>query len=208
MKNISTILSSLALLGVIVLLVMKMKEQKAEKSRVVVKDQTGKEVALAGGKVAYVDIDTLEANYDYFKKKKLEFEARQKNIDADLERMASSLQNEYVALQNKAQKGELSQAEGENAQQALMKKQQEMELKRQDLGSKYLKDQEVFNKEIHDNLHKYIEIYNEEKGYDYILSYSRDGSILFANKELDVTQDIIKGMNSKSAETKQAKKDK
>ena len=199
MKNLSTILSALALLGVIILFGMKMKEQKPAKQRTQSKESTGKETPLAGGKVAYVDIDTLEANYDYFKKKKAEFETRQKNIDADLEKMANS-------LQNKAQKGELTQAEGENAQQALMQKQQELELKRQNLGSKYMKDQEAFNKEIHDNLHKYIEIYNEEKGYDYILSYSKDGSILFANKELDVTQDIIKGMNNKLAETKESSK--
>ncbi|MBK9482916.1 MAG: OmpH family outer membrane protein [Bacteroidetes bacterium] len=206
MKNLSTILSALALLGVIILFGMKLKEQKPAKQRTQLKESTGKEIPIAGGKVAYVDIDTLEANYDYFKKKKAEFETRQKNIDADLEKMANSLQNEYVALQNKAQKGELTQAEGENAQQALMQKQQELELKRQNLGSKYMKDQEAFNKEIHDNLHKYIEIYNEEKGYDYILSYSKDGSILFANKELDVTQDIIKGMNNKLAETKESSK--
>ncbi len=206
MKNISTILSSLALLGVIVLFGMKMKEQKPAKTSTIVKDSSGKEVEVAGGKVAYVDIDTLEANYDYFKRKKVEFESRQKAIDADLERMANALQNEYVALQNKAQKGELTQAEGESAQQTLMKKQQELEMKRQDMGSKYMKDQEAFNKEIHDNLHKYIELYNEEKGYDYILSYSKDGSILYANKALDITEDIIKGMNSKQADGKSSKK--
>lgn len=202
MKNISTFLSALALLGVIILFVMKMTEQKTAKPRMVAKDSSGKEVVIAGGKIAYVDIDTLEANYDYFKRKKAEFETRQKNIDADLEKMANALQNEYVALQNKAQKGELTQAEGEAAQQALMQKQQDLELKRQSLGSKYMKDQEAFNKEIHDNLHDYIKIYNEEKGYDYILSYSKDGSILYANDALDVTQDIIKGMNTKKAETK------
>jgi outer membrane protein len=202
MKNLSTFLSALALIGVIILFVMKMTEQKTSKQRVVSKDSSGKEVLVAGGKVAYVDIDTLEANYDYFKRKKAEFEARQKNIDADLEKMANALQNEYVALQNKAQKGELTQAEGEAAQQALMQKQQDLELKRQSLGSKYMKDQEAFNKEIHDNLHDYIKIYNEEKGYDYILSYSKDGSILYANDALDVTQDIIKGMNTKKADSK------
>ena len=69
-----------------------------------------------------------------------------------------------------------------------------------------MKDQEAFNKEIHDNLHDYIEIYNEEKGYDYILSYSKESSILFANKVLDVTQDIIDGMNSKTSDAKKASK--
>ena len=40
----------------------------------------------------------------------------------------------------------------------------------------------------------------------YFCFYSKDGSILFANKELDVTQDIIKGMNNKLAETKESSK--
>jgi outer membrane protein len=95
--------------------------------------------------------------------------------------MANSLQNDYIALQKKAQNGELSQTDGEAAQQLLMKRQQELELKRQNLADKYIKDQEAFNKEIHDNLHEYIEKYNQEMGYDYILSYSKDGSILLAN---------------------------
>lgn len=205
MKNISTVLSALSLIGVLILFGLRMRDNKPEKHITVSRDAAGKDVVMTGGRVAFVDIDTLEANYDYFKKKKAEFETRQKSIDAELEKMANSLQNEYMTLQKKAQNNELSQTEGESAQQSLVQKQQELELKRQNLGNKYLKDQEIFNKEIHDNLHKYIETYNAEKGYDYILSYSRDGSILYANKGLDVTQDIIRGMNatgSKSAEKK------
>ncbi len=196
MKNLPLILSSLSLVGVVVLFGMNLNGSKNTKSASVSRHaESGKE---SGGsfKVAYVDIDTLEASYDYFKKKKGEFESRQKNIDAELERMANALQNDYISLQKKAEKGELTQAQGEAAQQSLLKRQQELELKRQNMAEKYMKDQEAFNKEIHDNLHAYIEQYNEEKGYDYILSYSKDGSILYANKELDVTEDIIKGMNS------------
>ena len=83
-----------------------------------------------------------------------------------------------------------------------MQRQQDLELKRQNMGANFLKDQEAFNKEIHDNLHQYIEKYNIEKGYDYILSYSKDGSILYANKDLDLTRDIIKGMNSETPNSK------
>jgi outer membrane protein len=177
---------------------MKMNEKKPKNFGLKsARDPHGKEIINSGCKIAFVDIDTLEANYDYFKLKKTEFETRQKEIDARLEKMANTLQAEYSVLQQKAEKGEMSQQEGNTAQQALLQKQQELELQRQTLGDKYMKDQEAFNKEIHDNLHKYIELYNEEKGYDYILSYSKDGSILFANKGLDVTSDIIKGMNAK-----------
>lgn len=196
MKNLPLIFSSLSLIGVVVLFGMNLSSSKSGKSSSSARPAANGNVAGSGFKVAYVDIDTLEASYDYFKKKKAEFESRQKNIDAELERMANALQNDYISLQKKAEKGELSQAQGEEAQQSLLKRQQELELKRQNLAEKYMKDQEAFNKEIHDNLHAYIEKYNEEKGYDYILSYSKDGSILYANKELDVTEDIIKGMNS------------
>lgn len=197
MKNLPIALSALSLIGVAILFAMQTKKNPKQHATVITtKDSSGKEVIVSGARIAYVDIDTLEANYDYFKKRKVEFENRQKSIDTELEKMASALQNEYMALQKKAQDGLMTQAEGEAAQQRLMTKQQELELKRQTLGAKYLKDQDAFNKEIHDNLHTYIEKYNEEKGYDYILSYSKDGSILFANKELDITQDIIEGMNA------------
>ncbi len=206
MKQLSLILSSLALIGVVALFVMKSKDKSPVRQVIKTKDSSGKEVIVSGSKIAYVDIDTLEANYDYFKRKKNEFESRQKNIDAELEKSANQLQNDYEVLRKKAESGQLSQSEGEAAQQRLMQRQQELELKRQNLGTKYMKDQEAFNKEIHDNLHRYIEIYNEEKGYDFILSYSKDGSILFANKDLDVTQDIIEGMNSKNFESKESPK--
>ncbi len=202
MKNLSLVFSSLALIGVFVLFGMKLTEKKAPKPTITIKDSTGKEFILSSGKVGYIDIDTLESNYNYFKSKKAEFEVRQKNIDAELEKMSSSLQNEYNALQKQAQAGALSQSDGEAAQQKLLQRQQELELKRQNMGAKFLKDQEAFNKEIHDNLHQYIEKYNVEKGFDYILSYSKDGSILFANKDFDLTRDIIKGMNSETPNVK------
>jgi len=202
MKNLSLVFSSLALVGVFVLVGMKVTEKKMSKPTYTIKDSTGKEFILSGGKVGYVDIDTLESNYNYFKTKKAEFEVRQKNIDAELEKLASALQNEYNGLQKQAQAGTLSQADGEAAQQKLMQRQQDLELKRQNMGANFIKDQEAFNKEIHDNLHQYIEKYNVEKGYDYILSYSKDGSILYANKDLDLTRDIIKGMNSETPNSK------
>lgn len=203
MKNLPLLLSSLSLVGVAVLLGMKMTESKSrgKSGQSAAKQQTSSANSTEF-KIGYVDIDTLESQYDYFKKRKSEFETRQKSIDAELERMANSLQTDYINLQKKAEKGELSQSEGEAAQQSLMKRQQELEVKRQNLAEKYLKDQETFNKEIHDNLHAYIEKYNEEKGYDYILSYSKDGSILFANKALDVTQDIVDGMNNEKKASK------
>jgi outer membrane protein len=207
MKHLPIVFSSLALLGVLILGGMKLSEKKPRKKTVQkASESTTAELLASGAKVGFVDIDTLEANYDYFKKKKSEFETRQKNIDTELEKLAKSIQTEYEGLQRRAQAGTLSESEGEAAQQRLMQRQQDLESKRQNMGSSFLKDQEAFNKEIYDLLHAYIEKYNEEAGYDFILSYSKDGSILYANYDLDITRDIIQGMNDEKISSKTEKK--
>ena len=147
------------------------------------------------GKIAYVNLDTLGDRYEYFKTKKADFEKRQAAMEAEVERLAQSLQNEYAAFQKKAQAGTLTQAEGEAAQKKLAGMQQNVESRRQSLGGQLMKEQEEFNKELQDRLDNYLVKYNANKGYDFILSYVKGGNILLANKSLDITEDVIKGMN-------------
>ena len=147
------------------------------------------------GKIAYVNLDSLETQYEYFKTKKVDFEKRQASMEAEVERLAQSLQTEYAAFQKKAQAGTLSQAEGEAAQKKLASMQQNVESRRQALGGQLMKEQEAFNKELQDRLDNYLVKYNAGKSYDFILSYVKGGNILLANKALDITADVIKGMN-------------
>jgi outer membrane protein len=150
------------------------------------------------GKIAYVDMDTLEAKYDYLKTKKAELEKKTAALDAEVGKMAQNLQNEYAAFQKKAQAGTLTQAEGDAAQKRLQDMQQNIETRRQTLGAQLMKEQEAFTKDLQSRLDAYLLKYNADKGYDYILSYAKGGSILFANKALDITADVIKGMNAES----------
>ena len=152
------------------------------------------------GRIAYVDIDTLEAHYTYLKNKKDEFKKRQQDVDAELQRSAQQLQNDAVTFQKKYQEGKMSQSEGEAAQKRLAQMQQSLETRKQSLTEQLLKEQDDFNKDLQQRLDKYLEEYNKDKHYDYILSYSRGGSILYCNKTLDITADVIKGMNALPAE--------
>jgi outer membrane protein len=150
------------------------------------------------GKIAYVDMDTLEAKYDYLKAKKAELEKKTAALDAEVGKMAQNLQNEYAAFQKKAQAGTLTQAEGEAGQKRLGEMQQNIETRRQTLGSQLMKEQEAFNKDLQGRLDAYLLKYNADKGYDYILQYTKGGVIMFANKALDITAEVVKGMNAES----------
>jgi len=157
--------------------------------------QTSAGTGSASGKVAYVNLDTLETYYEFFKQKKADFEKRQASMEAQIEQLGKNFQNEYAAFQKKAQAGALSQAEGEAAQKKLAGMQQNMEAQRQSLSTQLMQEQQQFNEELQKRLDHFLEQYNRDKQYDYILSYVKGGSILLANPRLDITQDVIKGMN-------------
>ncbi len=153
----------------------------------------------ASGKIAYVNLDTLEANYKYFRDKKADFEKKTASMEAEIEKLAASLQSEYAAFQKKAQEGTLTQAEGEAGQKKLGQMQQNMESRRQSLANQLMKEQETFNKDLQKRLDDYLAVYNKDKGYDFILSYVKGGNILYANASLDITADVIKGMNEEDS---------
>lgn len=151
------------------------------------------------GKIAYVNLDTLEVRYEYFKQRKAEFEKKTAAMEGEVEKLAQGLQSEYAAFQKKAQAGTLTQAEGEAGQKKLAAMQQNIESRRQSLGAQLMKEQETFNKELQQRLDNFLVKYNTNKGYDFILSYVKGGNILFANKALDITEEVIKGMNAEDS---------
>ena len=198
-NNTATILSALALLGVIVLFILHFSGKPAATAGRTAPARTTASGALpAGARIAYIDIDTLEANYEYFKNKKEDFTRRQAALENELERSARTLQSEATGLQKKAEAGTLSQSEGEAAQKRLMGMQQDLEQRRQSMASQLLKEQDAFNSDLQKRLDAWLAEYNANNTYDYVLSYSKSGSILYADKGLDITKDAIDGMNERA----------
>ena len=194
MKNVSVILSSIALVGVLVLFAMQMSGKKNASAGA---SHSSSETHVAGsGRIAYVDIDSLEANYTYLKNKKEEFTIRQNSMKAELQNSAEQMQRDYANVQKKAQAGTLTQAEYQSAEKRLGQMQQSLQTREAALTEQLLKAQDEFNKELQSRLDKFLEEYNKDKHYDYILSYTRSGSILYADKSLDITKDVIDGMNN------------
>lgn len=189
MKNLSTILSALALAGVIALFVMK---TGGDKPKAVSTTPAGEATST---KIAYVNIDTLESKYEYLKEQRKKFEARQEGMKAELQRSAQQLQNDYAAAQRKAQAGTMTEAEQQSIGKRLMQMEQSLKTREESLTVQLMKEQEDFNTKLQQQLDKIIGNYNKDGKYDYILSYTKSGSIMYANKALDITNDIVAAMN-------------
>jgi outer membrane protein len=148
---------------------------------------------VAGRRTVYVQVDSLLKNYEFFKDTRKELENKNFQLENELNTKGRSLQNEVAFFQQKAQTMTPEQARSTEAQ--LMKKQQDLVAYR-DQSAQALGQQEAKkNEELYKNIRSYIDKYNKENGYEFVLGYSLGGGILFANPSLDVTQKILDGLN-------------
>jgi len=159
-------------------------------------------------KLAYVNVDTLEAKYELLKTKREEFKNRQEQMENELQASYSEMQNDANEVQKKAQANTLTQSEYQDAEKRLTQMQKSLESRKQSLTEQLMKEQDDFNKDLRARLDAFIEEYNKDKHFDFVFTYTASGSqILYANKALDITKDVIDGMNaaSKSDEKKKNK---
>ncbi|MGF6850796.1 outer membrane protein [Chitinophaga sp. W3I9] len=156
--------------------------------------------AAGSFKIAYVDLDSLEAHFEYFKEKRGLLEQKQQQMDNQLKGKARALQSEYEDLQRRA--STLTQEQGEAAQRSLMSKQQQLEQEAQNLRASYTEQETKFNEELQKRLDDFLKSFNADKRFAYIFSYrSTASNILYKDPAYDVTPDVIKGMNNNSAAT-------
>ncbi|WP_026903007.1 OmpH family outer membrane protein [Pedobacter glucosidilyticus] len=153
--------------------------------------ETAKDQAAA---VVYVNSDSLLNNYEYFKEIKSKFEDKSKKAEADLKTKGAAFQREVAAYQQGAQG--MSADERASTEQRLARKQQELQAYQQNAGSALQSEEMAENEKLYDKVADYLKIYAKEKGYKMVLTYSKGNSaILFADESLDVTKEVIKGLN-------------
>jgi outer membrane protein len=61
-------------------------------------------------------------------------------------------------------------------------------------------------KEITDELVAYLKEYNKTAGFDYIFSIQSGGQIWVGNESLNITSDVVSGLNARHRARKAAKK--
>jgi outer membrane protein len=109
-------------------------------------------------------------------------------------------------MQRKMNAGTLTPAEKDAGEKRLMQMDESYRTRKDALQVQLVKEQDEFNKKLQAELDAFLAEYNKDKKFDYILSYSKGGSIMFANKSLDITEDVLKGMNTRNPVVNEAEK--
>ncbi len=191
MKNISTILSVIALVLIGILFYLHFSQNKGGNN---VKAAAPGSAAQANNfKIAYFDIDSLQEHYDYFKDISNEIKVKENNISSELSRMQGSFQNKIKEWQARGQN--MTQSEGEAAQREYAQMQQRYEQRQVTLEQDLQKHKVEKMNDVRKKIEDYLKEYNKEKGYAFILSYEPGFMLYYKDSLYDITDDVIKGLN-------------
>lgn len=147
-----------------------------------------------GFKVAYFEMDSLQNNFEYYKKvaKDLGISEQKKKNELAVKR-----ENYMAKVKEYQGKGQsMSQAEMARAQQDIAQRekeyQQEEQTKSQELQDESFKKLQDVKKKIEE----FLRDYNKDKGFAYILTSASD-LIYYKDSTFNITNDLIKGLNEK-----------
>lgn len=208
MKNLSLILNGILAIAVAILFyqVHSLKSSGIQEapSDLSVKPIITSNTTLADSKIAYINTDSINEHYAYIADFTKVIRTKKSNLEAQLQGMTAKFQQDYEAFQQSAQAGIAPQAE-------LMKTEENLKRQQQDLANKELQMQnlgvelEEKNAELNRNVKDFLKVFNNGR-FDYVMSYSDlMPTILLTNPKLDITPQVLQGLNAEY-NAKKAKK--
>ena len=151
-------------------------------------------VAVSGLKIAYIDVDSLLANYTFYLDLSDEMMRKEENYRLALTEEANKLQKDYEDHQKKLRNGVYSSNDrAQSEENRLMKRQQSIQEKSDKYTQELLAERDANSQKISETVDNFVKEYNKTHGYNLIISKA---SLLFADESLNITAEILDGLNA------------
>lgn len=191
MKNLSLVLNIILIVAVAYLFIDKFSSSESAKEDDYTEQKDDK--IYQNVSIAYVHSDSLLAKYDFMKEIESELGELSQKYEKEYQNRAQGLQNEINDFQRTAQN--LTVAQGKALEENLMKKQQNLRVYQEDLSRKLRQKEAELNNELYKTISDYLKEYGDENNLQLVLTYSRGSDVLYANEGLEITNQVIEGLN-------------
>lgn len=167
-------------------------------------------VTAPKGSIVYFDIDKVIEEYDMANDLRSVVETKVNSINQEVNRRGTKLEKDIKTFQDKVSKGlmvsSVAQAQQEKLQQQQIDFQNYAGQKQQEIAE----EQQVMMNNILDAIKTFIDKYNAEKQFTMILTTQGGGilpaPVVAADSSLDITADILAGLNAEYVRAKSEKK--
>lgn len=196
MKNASLILNLVLLVAVGVLFYLHFSGKKGPETRIIASSNKNNGAEHGDCRIAYFDMDSINNSFVLIKNVKQELSREEDRINNELTRLQKTYNDRITHYQGQQQS--MSQVESEKANRDILQLQDRIRNTKQEMEGKY---QDLYMRKMQDvkaKVEEYLKEYNKDKGYAYILAYE-PGFIFYRDSALNITSDIITGLNGKYA---------
>jgi outer membrane protein len=200
MQKINTALVVLLLLAVAYLLTDKFTtaSSKAAQSETTVisstSDSTEKETLPGTGQIAFVNLDTLNAQFTFLSDKLDLMQSEQLRQQKNFERQARKVEERYLALQDEAYK--MTQDQLASAQTEMEQAQGQLQASQDRISRELIALESSIQSELDERINKELDRVNSKYGFDYILAKASGSGVLLAQEQYDITQEVLDGLNA------------
>lgn len=198
-NNLSIILNVVLLIALAVLYVLHFRAHTGSGSDHEVLSPT--EFTPENTGIAYINSDSLLQKYLYFKELEKQFNEKREKLDTEYRNRAQGLQTEFENFQRTANNMTIAQARA--VQEDLQRKQQNLMMYQEQLTQELVGEEGRMTSELYDKVAAYLRDYGKERNLQLVLTYTKGSGVLYANDSLDITQEVILGLNQ-AYETNQA----
>ena len=147
--------------------------------------------------IAYVNLEELDSRYKFITDLRSQMEGDEKRISARLNKEYEEIMLDYQEFAKNVQSGAYSsQQEVAQREQTYQLKLQKLEEKRRAEEKKFYDKQNALQSKINKNVSDYLKKYSQKFEYSYILATGALSSVLYASDSLDITEEVIKGLNA------------
>ena len=149
-------------------------------------------------KIAYVEIDSLLTKYNFWNDLNEQMIKKEENIRTTLNEKGKKLEKEAQEFQRKYENnGFVSPERAQQEYQRIQKQQQDLQELQQMLTEELAVENQKNSLQLRDSINSFLKIYNENKGYDLIISNTGFDNLLYANPAHNITNEIVEGLNSR-----------
>ena len=205
MKSLNNILIIALFVAIVPLYVLhftsaKTKDKPATETETSAKDFSG-EIPIA-----YINIDSALVRMEMYTDLQLELSTKQQQLESSFSSKYKTFEQSVSRYQTDVSKGLLTRSEMQEKEQQLNNERINLESLQNEYMSQMQEQGLVSNRKVIDYIMEYLKEYNQEKGLQYIFSFSFGSNLLYVNNELDITNEVVEGLNTKYKTEKVTKK--
>ncbi|WP_294630695.1 OmpH family outer membrane protein [uncultured Bacteroides sp.] len=158
---------------------------------------------LSGMKIAYVEIDSLLAQYNFCIDLNEAMVKKSENVRLTLNQKANALNKEKQEFQKKVENNAfLSQDRAQQEYNRLVKLEQDLQDLSNKLQNGLMEENNKNSLQFRDSINAFLKEYNKTHGYSLIFSNTGFDNLLYADSAFNITKEIVDGLNARYSPVK------